>query len=162
MNAEDRFWAKVNKTDGCWLWTGCTVRGGYGQFSTNKHLISAHRYSYALHSGPIPDQLNVCHRCDNPACVRPDHLFLGTQAENIADKVAKSRQAKGSTHGTKVKPERVARGTRQGTSKLTDDQVRAIRALRPHLTVRALALQFGVSSSTIQDIVTWQIWKHIR
>jgi len=91
--AEERFWRQVQKdVDGCWLWTGRPVQG-YGRFrpSSRGTKIGAHRYSWELHVGPIPDGLDVCHRCDVPLCIRPDHLFLGTHADNMADMVAKGR-----------------------------------------------------------------------
>lgn len=82
--AEERFWQKVDKSEGCWLWTAATNPKGYGCFApTPDNQMGAHRFSYMLAKGPIPDGLFVLHRCDVPACVRPDHLFLGTQRENI-------------------------------------------------------------------------------
>jgi hypothetical protein len=99
--AEDRFWAKVEKTEGCWLWTGSRrPPGGYGQFrSANQQMVSTHRFSWELHNGLIPPGLCVCHRCDNPACVRPDHLFLGTMLDNNRDMMAKGRDRyAGRTH----------------------------------------------------------------
>lgn len=89
---EERFWAKVNKTETCWLWTGAKQRLGYGHISIgNDRFTSAHRLAYELANGPIPDGLFACHRCDNPACVRPDHLFLGTQQDNLRDAWRKGR-----------------------------------------------------------------------
>ena len=104
MDHETRFWSKVNKTDGCWLWTGYRFHAGYGGFheSQPKRTVRlAHRVAWELTNGLIPDGLHVCHTCDNRSCVRPDHLFLGTNADNVADKVAKGRQAKGEAHWTK-------------------------------------------------------------
>jgi hypothetical protein len=99
-----RFWPKVSKSDGCWTWTGKTGNG-YGQIriaGKGSGLIGAHRLSWALHYGPIPAGLFVCHNCpdgDNPLCVRPEHLFLGTHEQNMADMVAKGRAASGDRNG---------------------------------------------------------------
>lgn len=91
---EDRFWGNTHKTDNCWLWKGST-RGRhplmYGiLWDGNKHL-GAHRFSYEIHNGPIPLDYSVCHTCDNPLCVNPSHLFLGTHTDNMRDKLAKNR-----------------------------------------------------------------------
>lgn len=88
---EDRFWAKVDRGDGCWRWTAGCDSSGYGSLKTGQTKVSAHRLSWQLHHGPVPPGQNVLHRCDNPRCVRPSHLFLGTQADNIADMLAKGR-----------------------------------------------------------------------
>lgn len=88
---EDRFWVKVRKSDGCWEWTAASKQGGYGKIAVGRRLMLAHRVSWELANGPIPDGLLVCHTCDNPPCVRPDHLFLGTQTDNMRDAVRKNR-----------------------------------------------------------------------
>lgn len=89
----ERFWRYVQKTDGCWLWTGHVKKGGYGQFSlTHTRPVGAHRYSYELHNGAVPAGLFVMHSCDTPACVNPAHLTIGTAKDNTADMIAKGRQ----------------------------------------------------------------------
>jgi hypothetical protein len=96
---EDRFWSRVDKTDGCWLWTGWTSRFGYGRIKRDNRECLTHRVSWELTNGPIPDGMCVLHRCDVPACVRPDHLFLGTKTDNAADRTAKGRTHRhGATH----------------------------------------------------------------
>lgn len=93
----ERFWKKVNKSDGCWEWTASVHHNGYGRIGQGDAKSTlAHRCSYEMHYGSIPDGLYVCHRCDNRRCVRPDHLFLATQSENMLDAGRKGR-LKGNT-----------------------------------------------------------------
>lgn len=144
---ENRFWAKVNKTGSCWLWTGALAGGGYGSFRCGGTQYRAHRVAYLLSKGD-PTGLFVCHSCDVRECVNPEHLFLGTPKDNMQDKVNKGRQAKGNTCGL---------------SKLTEDQVREIRRLHAELprSQTALAKRYGVSQVVIHFVLTRQTWKHI-
>lgn len=99
----ERFWEKVNKSGECWTWTACTHhQWGYGHFRAGGKLVTAHRYSWELHNGPIPPGMRVCHRCDNPPCVRPAHLFLGTDADNAHDMIAKGRHYRGEHNSLKT------------------------------------------------------------
>lgn len=100
MKAIQRFWNKVDKRteDECWIWMGAKVNGGYGCITVDSENIVAHRYSWIIHNGNIPAGLLVCHHCDNPPCVNPIHLFLGTNSDNTLDMVEKNRHAK--THKT--------------------------------------------------------------
>lgn len=90
---EERFWEKVQKSSGCWLWMAAKANYGYGviNLGTGLGLVRAHRLSWAMHNGPVPEGREVCHRCDVPACVNPAHLFLGTHGDNMRDMVKKGR-----------------------------------------------------------------------
>lgn len=87
----ERFWGKVTKTESCWLWTAALDGKGYGRFWDGEHIVASHRYSWILVNGKIPDGMNICHHCDVPVCIRPTHLFMGTQKQNIHDMIAKGR-----------------------------------------------------------------------
>ena len=161
LTAEERFWQRVNQ-DGpihpglgtaCWLWTEGFNYFGYGRFSVGRQSIGAHRYSYELHIGPIPDGLYVCHHCDNPACVNPAHLFVGTAADNTADSVAKGRHYDGNHFVGETNP----------SAKLTADDVLAIRdlATRRAMFQRDIATKFGVSQALIEKIIARKVWSHI-
>ena len=147
-NIISRFWSKVNKTDSCWLWTAGTERRGYGHYWLNGKTIKAHRYSYSLTNGPIPSNMVICHTCDNPSCVNPDHLFLGTTLDNIQDRQSKNRQAKGS---------------KSSKSKLNATQVLEIRNLyaTTNTTCKELANKYNVSDNAIRLIIVRRNWKHI-
>lgn len=148
---EQRFWPKVARTDGCWLWTGATNAAGYGLLGRGRRgegNARASHVSYELAFGPIPDGLWVLHRCDNPRCVRPDHLFLGTHTDNMADAKAKGR----------MKPPPLHEGERCHLSKLTESDVRAMRELND-LSERELGRRFGVSRNAARSIRNGLTWK---
>lgn len=161
---ESRFQAKVERTSDCWLWHGTRDPHGYGILWVRGRNVRAHRLSWELHYGPVPAGMNVLHHCDNPTCVRPDHLFLGTHADNVADKVAKGRQASGERHGARRHRERMPRGERNGNARLAADDVREIRRLYAvgTATQTALAARFGVTQRVIWQIVHRLTWRHVE
>jgi len=128
---------------GCWMWTASCDRDGYGHLMVAGRLRVAHRLSWELHRGPIPDGRQVCHTCDTPACVNPDHLFLGTQRDNMRDCVAKGRMPR--------------KGEDNNASKLTEVDVSAIRA-DPRLQ-REIAVDYGVTQPHISAIKRKENWK---
>jgi len=151
---EERFWAKVARRgpNDCWEWMAGKTTAGYGHIhgkgGAKGKVIYAHRLSWELLNGPILKELCCLHRCDNPGCVNPTHLFLGSQIDNVADKVAKGRQA----HGENA-----------GGCKLTSDQVVEIRKeyASGNGTYRQLASKYGVNKAEIGYIVTHKRWAHI-
>ena len=150
---EERFWRHVDKTGECWLWTAHTKSGkGYGRLGAGgkggKYLC-AHRVSYELHNGPIHDGGVVMHTCDNPSCVNPAHLKLGTTAENIQDAYDKGR---------KVSP--FKKGAAHHNATLDDEKVRLIRQ-NPNIKISQFARLLGVSVSNISAIRRGETWKHV-
>jgi hypothetical protein len=150
----DRFWAKVEKTDGCWQWTGSRNSDGYGNFhDRGTHSTKAHRFIYERTYGEIPPGYNVCHRCDNPSCVRPDHLFLGTQADNMRDCQRKGRYSRATGQI----------GSAHHYSKLKESDIPIIRSLRASgVTFKAIGQRFGVRDVTIQNIFNGHTWSHVK
>ncbi len=150
---EERFWEKVDKrgSDECWLWTASSSQG-YGRLWNGKRPEGAHRISFRIHGGEIPDGQHVLHRCDNPPCVNPAHLFVGTSADNMADKVAKGRLRVGSTSGES-----------HPRALLSQLDVLSIRE-KAHLgsaTWAQMAASLGVSVAAICDVVTRRSWAHL-
>lgn len=152
-----RFEAKVTKGDACWLWQARLDKKGYGRFSVGGRqggMRLAHRVSWEFNRGEIPAGLCVLHKCDNPRCVNPDHLFLGTQLENIADCQGKGRDRRGEF------PSQA--GTANSQAKLTEAEVREIRGLRGKLSQRGIAKRFGVNQATIGKILTGKRWQEVK
>lgn len=189
---EERFWSKVDKNGPtpvltpelgpCWIWTAGANGNGYGAFSLTKDgrksQMASHRMGWILQHEQIPPGLNVLHKCDNPLCVRGTHLFLGTVQDNSDDMVRKGRSATGDRHmsrlypealargeknGKYTKPECTPRGEKHGMSKLTEADVRGIRArfilARPPMS--QIARDHGVTTALIRFIVRGEIWRHV-
>lgn len=147
-----RFWRHVRTTEGCWLWTASFGKRGYGRLAISVRpfrYVLAHRLSWTLHYGSIPDGLSVLHHCDTPPCVRPEHLFVGTQGDNRDDCVKKGRQPRGEGHG------RV---------KLTADQVLALRARYAGggISQRRLAAEYGITQAAVSLIIRGTNWQHLE
>lgn len=159
----ERFWSRVETSDGCWLWTGGIGGGGYGAFYFHGRQQQAHRVAWELTNGPIPDGMIICHHCDNRRCVRPDHLFLGTHRDNTDDMVAKGRQRQGANHPMHLHPEYAPRGNGHGRAKLTEDIVRIARNRyqRGERTITELARDYGVSDTAMGHAVKRKHWKHV-
>lgn len=156
-----RFWARVQMTDECWLWTSAgRVSHGYGYFKAGGRQYHAHRFAWMLTRGPIPEGAFVCHSCDVRACVRPDHLWLGNQETNMADMVSKGRSASGDRNASRRYPERRPRGERNTKARLTTEQVRAIRVDRR--TQSATATDYGISQAHVSRIKLRESWQHVR
>lgn len=147
----DRFWAKVDKSGECWVWTAAhNGRRGYGGVQADGRWKRASRVSWEMENGPIPDGLHVLHRCDNPPCVRPDHLFLGTQSDNNHDRDRKGRG-------------RWSPGEANGCHKLTNADILDIRRLSSSGVSRAaIASMFNINKNTVSGISTRRTWKHVN
>lgn len=158
LDIEVRFWRYVSKTDTCWNWTGSGSgpKGAYGAMNINKKSCKAHRVSWEIHRGPIPEGMCVLHKCDNPRCVNPDHLFLGTKKDNTQDMVKKLR------HYTVTKPEFILRGSEANPAKLNEKQVFQIRRLSlKGVSGHRIALWCGMSRSTINRAIDGTNWQHV-
>lgn len=134
--------------DGCWYWTGSVKVTGYGIISVKDRLYAAHRISYAIRKGPV-NNLFICHTCDNPKCINPDHLWMGTDMDNVLDKVQKGRCFSGS-------------GELNGLAKLTEKQVLEIRSLNGKVKPIEIAKKYSMSRTGINHILTRSTWKHLH
>ena len=144
-----KFFERVQKTDNCWFWLAGKDEKGYGLF-WNKKTWRAHRFSWTIHYGKILRKLQVLHKCDNPSCVNPTHLFLGTNQDNVNDKMNKGR-------------ENPSKGSNHYISKLKEKDIPKIKILYKtgNFTLKEIAKKYKVYYTTIQKIVTNQTWKHV-
>ena len=143
----ERFWSKVKRGSGCWEWQAARSPLGYGRFNYGGNRL-AHRVAWELENGPVPDGSCVCHSCDNPGCVRPDQLYLGTHADNLR-------------HAGERGLMRPCRGEANGRALLTADDVREIRRLAGPRNQRELGRQFGTSATNIGRIVRRETWAEV-
>lgn len=152
-----RFWAKIEKTQTCWIWKAGKTPAGYGRFKIKGTLYSPHRLVYEWFIGPIPEGFDVCHHCDNPSCVNPAHLFVGTRSDNMHDAFDKGRLI------SFAKNRKPMRGEESPCSKLTANDVRAIRKQYKSgsITQRDLGKRYKVHRRTIGKIINRQLWGHL-
>ena len=147
-----RFQSKIRKSDECWLWTAAQDKDGYGRFRLGDNVVFAHRVAYEAQNGSVSDDICVLHNCDNPPCVNPEHLFVGTKADNNHDKRVKGRGRGG-----------VSLGEAHGNAKLTNTKVRKIRAeCAAGSTQLCLAEKYSVSKNAISQIVNRRAWQHLK
>lgn len=146
---KNRFFAKIHAPNrmGCCEWAGKLNSAGYGRFQANKIQYRAHRFSWIISNGDIPDGLLVCHKCDNPRCVNVDHLFLGTDLDNNLDKIKKGRA-------------NMPKGEMSHKARLTENKIKDIR--NSNISSRKLALCYGVSHHAILCIKRRETWKHVE
>jgi hypothetical protein len=160
------FWSRVDMTGGmfeCWEWTATRDSHGYGKFWWGEKMTGSHRVSWEITNGVVPDGLFVLHKCDNPPCVNPSHLWLGTKKDNSEDCVRKGRSPRGERQGMNTHPECRVIGERNGSHKLTEQQVVEIRSryAQGNVTQTELGIEFNVTKSLIWCIVHNKAWRYI-
>lgn len=160
-----RFHSKVMKSQGCWRWCGETDNKGYGRMKVKRKWLLAPRIAYyeRWNDSEALSKFFVCHHCDNPICVNPYHLFLGTSGDNTRDAMVKGRMARGDKNGARLYPEKLKRGSDVAIAKLGEADVRRIRAIYStgESSYKKLAYQYGVVKQCIAAIIKRQTWKHI-
>lgn len=158
MSFTVRFWSKVERGEGCWLWLAATNKHGYGLFGVAGRSTLAHRVSYQLANGQIPAGKVVIHACDTPACVNPAHLTAATQSDNVRDMVAKGRVSRGAARSALLR--RIApRGERHWRSRLTNEAIAQIRSESANgVTNKVLAARYDVDPSTVSLVVNGRTW----
>jgi hypothetical protein len=161
--AKKRFTTKYSTVGDCWEYCGHRDPQGYGTFKFNYRTWRASRVAYFIHYGIDPAEQEVCHHCDNPPCVNPAHLFLGTRLDNARDAVRKGRTPTGKRNGRYTHPETIARGERVNTAQLTEADVRNILvALEGGAGLMELGRKYGVCKQAIYCIREGRTWKHIE
>ena len=152
---EERFWPKVNIKGAkeCWPWVGQLTRGGYGRIKVGNRLVYATRVSLAISGVRVPTDKQACHHCDNPVCVNPEHLFLGTPDDNVQDCVRKGRQAR--LMGRH-------RGEGNPSAQLNEDQVKEILKMKGSVTPKRIAQKYGISRWAIYQILSGRKWSHLQ
>lgn len=161
-----RFWKYVDKRgpDDCWEWTGARHPKGYGHVSVGGSTQRAARVCFELVNGAIPDGLHVLHTCDNPPCINPSHLYVGTNSDNVADRDAKGRAAVGDRNGRRTMPDRTARGETHGWTTLTEAQVLAIidEYNAGGVFMKDIGAKYGVSERTVCGIINGTSWTYLN
>lgn len=165
MLLSERFWSKVDirGSDDCWEWKSGKRKGkGYGAFLFNGKNELAHRIAWILAFDGVPEGIYVLHRCDNPGCVNPKHLFLGTHQDNMEDMVAKNRQASGDRQGLSADPTKAARGERHGRATITEDQAKAIKSYGwQGCRASNISIFMDIDQQVVSKILRGRTWKHI-
>lgn len=153
MTIENRFYSKVLKTDDCWIWQASCYENGYGAFRIGNFQKKAHRVSWELTNGKIPDKMQINHTCDNKLCVNPEHLYIGTQKQNREDSVNRGRTATGKKNGMYTHPETRQSGEKNFNCKITDLERKEIKNKYEKGMGNALAKQYGITRQSIWQII---------